>query len=501
MKTIFVLFDSLNRHMLPPYGGKIHAPNFSRLAARAATFETSYVASMPCMPARRDLLTGRPSFLHRAWGPMEPYDDSLPSLLREAGVYSHLISDHVHYWEEGGANYHTKYDTWEIVRGQEGDPWIPQVKRPERPPAVARRDDKLGEQDYINRQEMPTPEHQPMSRVFAHARKFLERNRAEDNWFLQVETFDPHEPFFTHQRYKDIYPEHYTKYRGADFDWPPYREVRETPEEVEHLRYEYASLVSMCDEKLGELLDQMDEMDLWKDTMLIVATDHGFLLSEHDNWGKCWTPFYEEVARTPFFVWDPRCPSAAGQRRRSLVQPALDLAPTVLQFFGTEPTPRMTGGDLRETIASDQPVREYGIFGMFGSHLNITDGRHVYMRGNPEEQANQPLYEYTLMPVNMRNAFALWRFREPFETRRFNFTKGCHLMRIPADNGMFSEKGPSEKTFQTLLFDLSRDPQQKNPIRNLETEKRFVIALSNLLLQLDAPKEQWERLGLPQAPS
>ena len=34
---------------------------------------------------------------------------------------------------------------------------------------------------------------------------------------------------------------------------------------------------SMCDEYLGRFLDKMDELDLWKDTLLIVNTDHGFL--------------------------------------------------------------------------------------------------------------------------------------------------------------------------------------------------------------------------------
>ena len=73
MKAIMVMFDSLNRHMLPPYGCDwTHAPNFQRLAEKTLTFDTSYVCSMPCMPARRDFHTGRPNFLHRSWGPSSP---------------------------------------------------------------------------------------------------------------------------------------------------------------------------------------------------------------------------------------------------------------------------------------------------------------------------------------------------------------------------------------------------------------------------------------------
>ena len=59
MKAIMVMFDTLNRRMLPPYGCDwMHAPNFERLAKRTVTYDNAYVASMPCMPARRELHTG-----------------------------------------------------------------------------------------------------------------------------------------------------------------------------------------------------------------------------------------------------------------------------------------------------------------------------------------------------------------------------------------------------------------------------------------------------------
>ena len=122
MRAIMVMFDTLNRRMLSPYGCDwVKTPNFDRLAERTVTFQQSYAGSLPCMPARRELHTGRLNFLHRSWGPLEPFDDSMPELLKKNGVYTHLISDHYHYWEDGGATYHTRYNSWEIIRGQEGD--------------------------------------------------------------------------------------------------------------------------------------------------------------------------------------------------------------------------------------------------------------------------------------------------------------------------------------------------------------------------------------------
>ena len=83
MKALMVMYDSLRRDLLSVYGGPIPAPNFERLAAHTVCFDKSYVGSLPCMPARRELHTGRYNFLHRSWGPMEPYDDSMPEILKK----------------------------------------------------------------------------------------------------------------------------------------------------------------------------------------------------------------------------------------------------------------------------------------------------------------------------------------------------------------------------------------------------------------------------------
>src|SRR5690606_13717571 len=136
---------------------------------------------------------------------------------------------------------------------------------------------RMWTQEMINRRYMPTPDDQPQARTFSQGLEFLQDNHQADNWFLHIETFDPHEPFFTHQPYKDLYPH---TYDGPLMDWISYGRVTEAPEVVQHLRYEYAALVSYCDAQLGRLLDTMDALDLWRDTLLIACTDHGLLLGE-----------------------------------------------------------------------------------------------------------------------------------------------------------------------------------------------------------------------------
>lgn len=487
MKAIMVMFDTLNRRMLPPYGCDwVHAPNFRRLAEKTVVFDSCFVGSMPCMPARRELHTGRYNFLHRSWGPLEPFDDSMPRLLRLSGIHTHLATDHQHYWEEGGCTYHNQYSTYELVRGQEGDPWKGETGDPEMP-EMHRQSGKspFVRQDWINRRYIREEAEFPQARTFANGLEFIRNNHQEDRWFLQIETFDPHEPFHTPERYKELYPH---VYNGAHFDWPPYAQAEETDDQIRHIRCEYAALVSMCDTYLGKVLDLMDTLDLWKDTMLIVNTDHGFMLGEHDWWGKCRQPFYNEVAHIPLFIWDPRC-GCRGERRNSLVQ-TIDLAPTLLDFFQVDIPPNMQGQPLGDTIASDKPVREAALFGIHGGHVNCTDGRYVYMRA-PVSPDNQPLYNYTLMPTHMRGFFRAEELHSMELAEPFSFTKGIKTMKVRASASREFHH------FGTLLFDINNDPEQLTPLKDNNTEALMISRMIRLMQENDAPAEQFQRLDLP----
>jgi arylsulfatase A-like enzyme len=338
--------------------------------------------------------------------------------------------------------------------------------------------------DRINRAYIQEQESFPQAQTFAKGMEFIQRNHEADQWFLQVETFDPHEPFYSPKAFKELYPH---EYEGRPFDWPPYGPVTETPEEVRHMRYEYASLLSMCDHYLGKVLDLMDELDLWKDTLLIVNTDHGFLLGEHEQWAKCVQPFYNEVAHTPLFIWDPRS-KVQGERRQSLVQ-TIDLPATLLDFFEVKLPSDMQGKSLRRTIASDEPVREAALFGIHGGHVNVTDGRYVYMRAAATEQ-NEPLFDYTLMPTHMRSRFHPGELQNLALAEPFSFTKGVKPLRIPA------RTYGNLHAYGTMLYDVQGDPQQRETLHDDEVESRMIGFLTDLMQQNDAPGEQYVRIGL-----
>ena len=486
MRAIMLMFDTLNRRFLPPYGAAgVHAPNFTRLAARAATFDNCYGGSMPCMPARREIHTGRYNFLHRSWGPLEPFDDSLPELLSRAGIYTHLVTDHQHYWEDGGATYHNRYDSFEFFRGQEDDKWKGHVADPEIPETISWRSGRGWRQHWVNRQYMSRPEDHSQTRTVDAGLEFLATNRESGDWFLQVECFDPHEPFFTYDEYRAHYLHDHA---GQRYDWPDYRRVTEDAGEVDRVRAEYSALLTMCDASLGRVLDAMDEYDLWSDTMLMVCTDHGLLLGERGWWGKNVQPWYDENIHTPLFIWDPRS-GIRGERRSALVQ-TIDFGPTLLDFFGVEPPASAQGRPLARTVARDAPVRDAGLFGAFGAHVNVTDGRYVYMRA-PVEPENGPLFEHTLMPTHLASRFSPEELADAELVRPLPFTKGAPVLRTPG------RPWGNPYAFGTMLFDLRTDPQQSRPLVDDELETRMATHLVELMRATDAPPSQYQRLGLP----
>lgn len=502
MKVVFLLFDSLNRLMLEPYGGTLlKTPNFQRLANRCITFDKHYIGSMPCMPARRDMQSGRLTFLHRSWGPLEPFDNSFPEILKTAGAYSHLISDHYHYWEDGGATYHTRYNSFDFIRGQESDPWKVLLTSPiERirekyHPSQNDPDSKQNPYNYmINREFIREKEDFPSSQCFKAALEFLDINRAADNWFLQVETFDPHEPFFAPEEYRMMFP---TDYDGPILDWPRYERVTEPQTEIDEIRANYFALLTHCDALLGRFLDYFDAHDMWEDTALILTTDHGFLLGEHDWWAKNRMPMYEEISHIPLFVYHPDYAGRAGERRNSLTQ-TIDLMPTFCELFGAESPPEVEGHSLLACLDSDTRLREAAIFGYWGGGVNVVDGRYTWFC-YPKDMKNQDLYQYTLMPAHMTKPFTIEELKGASLVPPFEFTKGVPLLRIAhrskADTKTHSYHFPEKmEDTNTVLYDLKTDPAQSEPIHDRAVEERLRAALFRLMRANDAPGEAIERM-------
>ncbi|MEX0286872.1 MAG: sulfatase [Paracoccaceae bacterium] len=503
MRTLFVLFDSLNREALGCYGGtEIATPNFDRFATKSMSFDNHFVGSLPCMPARRDMHAGRLNFMHRSWGPLEPFDNSFARILRDEGTYTHMVSDHLHYFEDGGGGFHTRFNSWDFIRGQEYDPWVAMVE-----PPIERFRETYSDHHYefnrgqrrlqhmINREQMRDEADFPGPKCFASAFDFLDRNRAADDWLLMLECFDPHEPFHAPARFREAYE---SGYEGKILDWPHYARVTESEEEMREIRANYASLVAMCDDYFGRLLDYFDEHDMWKDTALVLTTDHGFMLGEHEWWGKCRMPYYEEIAHIPMMIHDPRHAEGAGTRTNALTQ-TMDLMPTLLGLHGVTAPPETTGVDLKGVLAgaADQG-RDIAVFGLFGGPLGVTDGEHV-LYYYPDDLTKPGLREYTLMPAHMLDYFTVDELKTATLHKGFDFTKDVPVLSIAATaeaKRIPNNDGHAFDDIGTRLFDIIKDPKQETPLNDQGIQDRLMTGLKAVLTQHDTPEEVFEWYGI-----
>ncbi len=95
----------------------------------------------------------------------------------------------------------------------------------------------------------------------------------------------------------------------------------------------YLACLTYLDTQIGRVLDELDRLDLWKDTVIIFTSDHGMHLGEKGMWAK-WSLF-DEATRVPLLIHDPRYPLSFGQHYKGPVE-LLDLFPSIVDMTNTQ---------------------------------------------------------------------------------------------------------------------------------------------------------------------
>jgi N-acetylglucosamine-6-sulfatase len=105
----------------------------------------------------------------------------------------------------------------------------------------------------------------------------------------------------------------------------------------------YSEAVRSMDRQIGRILDALDELGLQDNTLVIYASDNGYLWGEHQLIDKRWA--YDESIRIPFLVRYPEVfPRGSGESERLILN--IDLAPTLLDLAGLEIPAHMQGRSI-----------------------------------------------------------------------------------------------------------------------------------------------------------
>lgn len=517
--VLFVSIDSLCRHFLSVYEPSVEIDvdtrNLDRFAERAAIFDSHYAGSLPCMPARREWLTGTQEFLWRPWGPIEPFDTTLALAARDAGVLTQLITDHYHYFQHGSHGYYEDFNGFEFIRGHEYDAWQTAPRTPDtrqlKQATKYREGDResgLTDMRFMNRAQYArnvaafdeTEEQNFFApQVFSRTAEWLRTNIGWEQWFCYVDCFDVHEPFHCPDPYASMYTDEDPRDPELTY-WPFYGRTDRgqshlTDRQLEFVRSQFAGKITMVDRWFGRVLDALDETDAWNETVVIVTADHGHYLGEYGWVGKPFgAPLYDVLAQTPLMIWDPTS-SRTGERIEALTA-AVDLYTTILDLLGVNSDDPRHSRSFAPVLSGDRTDhREWALYGYWGSTVNVTDGQYTYFQPCRED------IDAYCHSTGMMSPHSWFTPREPqteVESDAFLPYADTPVWRFPSDSYTRNE--------EPMVFDTATDPWQKENLagENTEIEERMRGLLVTAMNELSAPEYQFERLDLdthPNAPS
>jgi arylsulfatase A-like enzyme len=367
MNLIWVTSDSLRLDAVGAYGRrKMFTPAMDALAAKSMRFDKHYIGSFPTMPTRADYLTGKWTVSFMPWGPLPKNIATLPELLSKAGVITAAAVD-TPFYIRNEMNYDRGFLNFDEIPGQI---WLARGADPRQQAGFWQRKHFI-EADCC------------ASQTFASAMQWLEMNY-KNNFFLYIDTWDPHEPWNA--------PDYFTKLYMPDYDgelvrplygrWPESEKYTEA--KVKKGFATYCGEVSMVDTCFSYLMRKVENLGLMENTAIILTSDHGYYFGEHGGlFGKMvfakdtdgpnqigvWSrsPYYEEVTHIPLLFYVPGQPAGSYSGLTS----AIDLMPTVMNLMGQAIPSTVEGRSLLPLM---QDPRKPGYEHVFSSSSFVNPG-------------------------------------------------------------------------------------------------------------------------------
>lgn len=363
--VLFIAVDDL-ACTLGCYGDLVaKTPNIDRLARQGVCFQRAYNQLPLCNPARASLMTGlRPDQikvydLDRHFRDQVPDAVTLPQAFQNAGYFAARV----------GKIYHYNVPAAIGTDGFDDPPSWNHVVNP-----IGR--DKTDEADVFNAEPHRkisgslswlaangTDQQQTDGMIASEAIKIMSAKR-EAPFFLGVGFFRPHTPYVAPKKYFDMYPTVELRLPfappGDRDDIPTAAFAHNCPvpnyglDQPTRLKatQAYYACVSFIDAQVGRMLDALDALQLTGKTIVVLWSDHGYHLGEHNGiWQK--RTLFEQGARAPLIV---RTPGRQGNGACSRIVEFVDVYPTLTDLAGIAAPDGLAGRSLRPLLSDPDAV-------------------------------------------------------------------------------------------------------------------------------------------------
>ena len=374
--VLFIVCDDLNTHVSTSGYPDISTPAFDHLAESGMTFRRAYCQYPVCGPSRASFLSG---LYPQSTGilsnkidirEVRPGTVSLPQRFKESGYWTGAVGKVFHNEKMDHGN-----TAWtENLRFENDEmPMVTPIREKfeaEHGPVTE------GESRHRWREFYPTIANQTKGQKPGwgpsgltdeqhkdgkNARQVADwlKNKANGDkpFFIACGIQKPHIPCLAPDKYFDMYPTARLKVNPASLEfWKQAPAIARTKRyegydfefgvENDSLRREhiqaYHACISFIDAQIGIVFDALHDYGHWDDTIVVLTSDHGYLLGEKFMWGK--VMLFETCDRVPMVIRAPG-QTKAGSMSEGLVE-LVDLFPTLAELCDVTPPKELQGRSI-----------------------------------------------------------------------------------------------------------------------------------------------------------
>lgn len=326
--VLFIYPDQMRYDSMGNAGNTVaKTPAFDRLAAQSINFRQAYTSYPLCCPFRASIMTGKYATSHGMMAnhyPINLNQSFLPQIMREEGYSTG--------W----------FGKWHLNGGKKFE-YVPEEYRLgfESFVGFSRGHNYLKPIYYRNNDTNPykSDMYEPDLQT-CHLIEFMRGSLSEGKpFFAGIGYGVPHPPVdYAPDYYKNLYsPEEITPKENT----PP-----NLHDKAKEFLAKYYGLVANTDYQLGRIINALEYLGIYDNTLIVLASDHGEMAFEHGRDGK--KTFHEASMHVPFFI---RCPGEAPKEiSEQLVDPSVDIMPTILDICGIKIPDEVEGQSLYRLI-------------------------------------------------------------------------------------------------------------------------------------------------------